>query len=33
MDITRQSITKSDYVFLQPKMAKLYMASKNKTWS
>ena len=32
MDITRQSILKSDWLYsLQPKMAKLYKVSKNKT--
>ena len=34
MDITRWSIPKSDWLYsLQPKMEKLYIVSKNKTWS
>ena len=34
MDITRWSIPKSDWLYsLQLKMEKLYMVSKNKTWS
>ena len=34
VDITRWSILKSDqFYFLQPKMEKLYIVSKNKTWS
>ena len=34
MDITRQSISKSDWLYsLQPKMEKLYTVSKNKTGS
>ena len=34
MDVTRQSILKSDWVYaLKPKMQKLYKVNKNKTWS
>ena len=33
MAITRWSILKSDWLYLQPKMEKLYTVSKNKTWS
>ena len=33
MNITRWSITKSDYIFLQPNMEKLNTVSKNKTGS
>ena len=34
MDITRWSILKSDWLHsLQPKMEKLYIVSKNKTWT
>ena len=34
MDITRWSMSKSDWLYsLQPKMEKIYSASKNETWS